>query len=66
MRRLWRGNARDRGAVATLMGADLAGMAFLDPPYNLRVKNIVGRGRTKYAEFAMASGEMLRQSSSTS
>jgi DNA modification methylase len=33
-------------------------MAFLDPPYNVRVRSIVGRGRTKHAEFAMASGEM--------
>jgi DNA modification methylase len=35
-------------------------MAFLDPPYNLRIKSIVGRGRTKHNEFAMASGEMSR------
>ena len=33
-------------------------MAFLDPPYNVRVKDIVGRGRVKHDEFAMASGEM--------
>ena len=33
-------------------------MAFLDPPYNVRVKSVVGRGRIKHAEFAMASGEM--------
>jgi DNA modification methylase len=56
--RLLCGDARDRATVAKLMGPDLAGMAFLDPPYNLRVKNMVGRGRTKHAEFAMASGEM--------
>jgi DNA modification methylase len=56
--RLLCGDARDRAAVAKLMGPELAAMAFLDPPYNLRLKNIVGRGRTKYGEFAMASGEM--------
>jgi DNA modification methylase len=33
-------------------------MAFLDPPYNVRVRDIGGRGRTKHAEFAMASGEL--------
>ena len=33
-------------------------MAFLDPPYNVRIKSVVGRGRIKHAEFAMASGEM--------
>ena len=36
-------------------------MAFLDPPYNVRVGSVVGRGRTKHGEFAMASGEMSRQ-----
>ena len=35
-------------------------MAFLDPPYNVRVRDIVGRGRIKHAEFAMASGELSR------
>jgi len=35
-------------------------MAFLDPPYNIRVRDIVGRGRVKHTEFAMASGELSR------
>ena len=35
-------------------------MAFLDPPYNVRVRDIVGRGQIKHAEFAMASGELSR------
>ncbi len=35
-------------------------MAFLDPPYNVRIKGVVGRGRAKHDEFAMASGEMSR------
>ena len=37
-----------------------ADLAFLDPPYNVRIGAVVGRGRTKHSEFAMASGEMLR------
>ena len=40
------------------MGGERANMAFLDPPYNVLVKGIVGRGKIKHAEFAMASGEM--------
>jgi hypothetical protein len=40
------------------MGDSRATMAFLDPPYNLRVRKIGGRGRVKHDEFAMASGEM--------
>ena len=35
-------------------------MAFMDPPYNVRVRDIVGRGRVKHTEFAMASGELSR------
>jgi DNA modification methylase len=35
-----------------------ADMAFLEPPYNMRIGDVVGRGRTKHSEFAMASGEM--------
>jgi DNA modification methylase len=35
-----------------------ADMTFLDPPYNVRIGGVVGRGGTKHPEFAMASGEM--------
>jgi DNA modification methylase len=41
------------------MGGKLAEMAFLDPPYNVRITGHVGgRGRTKHREFICASGEM--------
>ena len=56
--RLLCGDTRDSGSIGRLMGKERAAMAFLDPPYNVRVKDIVGRGRTKHDEFAMASGEM--------
>jgi DNA modification methylase len=42
------------------MGEARAAMAFLDPPYNVRIRDIVGRGQVKHAEFAMASGELSR------
>ena len=35
-------------------------MAFLDPPYNVAVGSVMGRGAVKHDEFAMASGEMSR------
>jgi ParB-like chromosome segregation protein Spo0J len=54
------GDARKTEDLSRLMGSDRAGMAFLDPPYNVRVRDIVGRGRVKHAEFAMASGELSR------
>ena len=35
-------------------------MAFMDPPYNVAVRDIVGRGRIKHGEFVMGSGELSR------
>ena len=54
------GDARGADDLARLMGGAQAAMAFLDPPYNVRVRDIVGRGRAKHTEFAMASGELSR------
>lgn len=56
--RLLCGDARNTEDVEKLCGSDRAVMAFLDPPYNVKVANIVGRGSIQHAEFAMASGEM--------
>jgi DNA modification methylase len=52
------GDARSAVDIARLMAHCRADMAFLDPPYNVHIGGVVGRGRTKHAEFAMASGEM--------
>jgi len=52
------GDARNSVVLDCLMDGQNATMAFLDPPYNVRVRDIVGRGRIQHAEFAMASGEM--------
>ena len=53
------GDARDREVYANLMGPETAEMAFLDPPYNVKVNGHVGgRGQIKHREFAHASGEM--------
>jgi DNA modification methylase len=58
--RLLCGDARNKDHVDRLMAGDRADASFTDPPYNVRVKDIVGRGRVKHGEFAMASGEMSR------
>src|SRR5436190_219228 len=58
--RLLCGDARNADHVAQLMRGTHASMAFLDPPYNVRVRDIVGRGQVKHTEFAMASGELSR------
>jgi DNA modification methylase len=56
--RLLCGDARDTASIARLMRKEKADVVFLDPPYNVSIRGIVGRGRTKHAEFKMASGEM--------
>jgi len=58
--RLLCGDGRNADHVARLMTDTRAAMAFLDPPYNVRVRDIVGRGQIKHSEFAMASGELSR------
>jgi hypothetical protein len=40
------------------MGSTIAAMGFYDPPFNVRIKKVVGRGKIKHREFAFASGEM--------
>lgn len=54
------GDARSEPDLNRLMGDRRAAAAFLDPPYNVSIKGVVGRGRRKHGEFAMASGEMSR------
>ena len=59
--RLLCGDAREPANLDRLLGDEQAAMAFLDPPYNVKIASVVGRGRIKHDEFAMASGEMSRQ-----
>jgi DNA modification methylase len=60
--RLVVGDARDPQLYAHLMQSQMATMAFLDPPYNVRIDGHVGgRGRIKHREFACASGEMTSE-----
>ncbi len=56
--RLICGDCTDVLVVRELMNEKLANMVFTDPPYNVRVKDIVGLGKSKHDEFKMASGEM--------
>ncbi|MCX7310375.1 MAG: site-specific DNA-methyltransferase [Alphaproteobacteria bacterium] len=56
--RLMNGNARSAADVKLLMHGEEATMAFFDPPYNVRIGSVVGRGDIQHAEFAEASGEM--------
>jgi DNA modification methylase len=56
--RLLCGDAQEPGDFVRLMAGKVAAAVFCDPPYNIRVRSIVGRGRTRHSEFAFASGEM--------
>jgi DNA modification methylase len=56
--RLMCGDARCADHISKLMTGCRADLAFLDPPYNVRIAGVVGRGKTKHSDFAMASGEM--------
>ena len=53
------GDAKLIDDVAKLMGSDVATMAFVDPPYNVRIDgHVSGLGKVRHREFAEASGEM--------
>ena len=53
-------DARNQAALDRLRNEVPIEAAFLDIPYNVRVQDIVGRGRVQHEEFAFASGEMSR------
>ena len=58
--RLLCGDAREASHFRKLMGADRAAMVFADPPYNVSIKSVQGRGKVKHGDFVMAAGEMSR------
>jgi DNA modification methylase len=61
LNRLLCGDARSATDRDRLMGHRRAHMVFADPPYNVRVADVQGRGLIKHPEFACASGEMTPQ-----
>jgi DNA modification methylase len=56
--RLMCASALNPQSFTVLMADKNARMVFADPPYNVRVADIQGRGRIKHSEFEFASGEM--------
>lgn len=59
--RLLCGNSLEDEAYKELLQEKKASLIFTDPPYNVPVDGHVGGlGKTKYREFAMASGEMSK------
>ena len=59
--RLLCGDSRSPASFAMLMGDGRARLVFSDPPFNVKINGHVGGlGKTKHAEFAMATGEMSK------
>jgi DNA modification methylase len=58
--RLLCGDARSPDDFERLMSGVPAAAVFCDPPYNLQVATIGGRGKIQHGEFAFASGEMTQ------
>lgn len=59
--KLFCGDALARVSYETVMGDERARMVFSDPPYNVKIDgHVCGLGKTKHAEFQMASGELSK------
>jgi DNA modification methylase len=56
--RLKCGDARVSKNYRQLLARECAAMVFTDPPYNVTISSVQGRGKIKHREFAEASGEM--------
>jgi DNA modification methylase len=53
------GSALDQQSYTTLLRQKLAGVVFVDPPYNVPIRgHVSGNGSVKHREFLMVSGEM--------
>ena len=56
--RLYCADAKSSSDIRTLMGRELADMVFTDPPFNVRIKSVQGRGKIRHREFVEGSGEL--------
>jgi DNA modification methylase len=56
--RLLCGDATDAKSFRSLMGGKQANLVFSDPPYNVKMAKVQGRGKTKYRDFLQGSGEL--------
>jgi DNA modification methylase len=56
--RLCCGDAKADADYRKLMGRERAAEVFTDPPFNVRVKSVQGRGKIRHREFLEGSGEL--------
>jgi hypothetical protein len=61
--RLLCGAAQSAMDVGRLMGTDAATMLITDPPYNVPIRRVQGRGRIKHRNFTQGGGEFSREES---
>src|SRR5689334_4291804 len=52
------GDAQNDGDLRKLFGRGRATMMFTDPPYNVKIASVQGRGKIRHREFIAASGEL--------
>src|SRR5262245_7730799 len=52
------GDAQSLAAVRRVLGDQCATMVITDPPYNVPIKLVQGRGRIKHGDFTQGAGEM--------
>lgn len=52
------GDAKERRHHEKLLADDRANMVFADPPYNLRIAAVQGRGKRRHHDFVESSGEL--------
>jgi DNA modification methylase len=58
LHRILCGDATDSKDVHSLMRRERAAMAFTDPPYNVKIKKVQGRGNIQHQNFLQGSGEL--------
>src|ERR1700682_1740229 len=56
--RLLCGSALDAGAYVILLEGARAALAITDPPYNVSISHVGGKGQIQHRDFEMACGEM--------
>lgn len=57
--RIYCGNSLEESSFKILMEEKKAALVFCDPPYNVPISgHVMGNGKIKHREFAMAAGEM--------
>jgi ParB-like chromosome segregation protein Spo0J len=55
---LYCGDAKNEADLRNLMGRERAAMVFTDPPFNVRISSVQGRGKIHHREFLEGSGEL--------